>query len=165
MFLTVCVRRKHDAPWILSIYNKIREVCFKILHNVYATNSQTAFFFYLSDLCVFCKFEEETLLVSSCAHTCARTHTRSRAHTYTRAHTRAHTHTHAHTRIHTQRLARTHIHTRTHGYTTHTLARTYTHSRARARTHTHTFLICLSFVYSFFPAMIKSAYFTETDSK
>ncbi len=49
-------------PENFCISNKIREVHFKILHNVYPTNSQIASFFYLSNLCVFCKDEEETLL-------------------------------------------------------------------------------------------------------
>ena len=41
--------------------NKIREVHFKILHNVYPTNSQISSFVDISDLCVFCKVEKETL--------------------------------------------------------------------------------------------------------
>jgi len=40
--------------------NKIRQVHFKILHNVYLANSQISTFVNLSNICVFCKVEEET---------------------------------------------------------------------------------------------------------
>ncbi len=55
-------KRAWLRPEKFCISNKIREVHFKILHNVYPTNSQIASFFDLSNLCVFCKVEEETLL-------------------------------------------------------------------------------------------------------
>jgi len=50
------------TPEKYCMSNKIREVHFKILHNVYPTNSQIASFVDISDPCVFCKVEKETLL-------------------------------------------------------------------------------------------------------
>ncbi|KAK2833784.1 hypothetical protein Q5P01_017673 [Channa striata] len=70
-FTHVHWEKSWTLPHKFVINNKIREVHFKILHNIYPTNSNISHFVNIGTACEFCKSEKEDIkhLFFECCHT------------------------------------------------------------------------------------------------
>lgn len=62
IFINMTWQKSWSAAFQLPIRNKIREINFKILHNMYPSNESIATFIEIDKTCSFCKLATETIL-------------------------------------------------------------------------------------------------------